>query len=145
MPARTRLRVRASLQGLALMRRSSHMLSYRSVALPILALACTGLTAQETHWLANRTSGHVMEVALSGEVLTTVTLGNSLRSAHVAPDGKIWVVRFIQSNFDILAPDGTPISSPAFSLGSPGDIAFDANGHAWVSGGTGVEEFDANG
>src|SRR5690606_36575554 len=41
--------------------------------------------------------------------------------------------------------DGTPISSPAFSLGSPGDIAFDANGHAWVSGGTGVEEFDANG
>src|SRR5690606_14761160 len=120
-----------------------HALPYTSAVLPLL-FACAA-TAQEAHWIGNRTSGDVMKVALSGEVLTTATLGNSLRGAHVAPDGKVWVVRFIQGNFDILSPDGTVIASPAFSHGSPYDIAFDANGHAWVSGGTGVDEFDANG
>ena len=31
------------------------------------------------------------------------------------------------------------------SMGSPYDVAFDRNGNAWVSGGSGVEQFDANG
>src|SRR5690606_23525501 len=92
----------------------------------------------------NRTSGDVMKVALSGEVLTTATLGNSLRGAHVAPDGKLWVVRFIQANFDILSPDGTVIASPAFSHGSPYDIAFDADCRAWVGGCPVGDEFYAN-
>ncbi len=117
----------------------------RSLFLAAALAATTSLAAQESYWIANRGSLDVMEISACGEVLNTYPLGIPLRSAHLAPDGKIWVVRSGSTQFDILNPDGTVAVSPNGALGSPYEIAFDAAGHAWVSGGTGVEEFDANG
>ncbi|HLU39559.1 MAG TPA: hypothetical protein VK081_09245 [Planctomycetota bacterium] len=111
----------------------------------LLSSVCGVLTAQETYFVAARTARTISEVSSCGTVINTIPMTTDLRSCHVAPDGKIWVVRFIQSQFDILNPDGSVFATVTFSLGSPYDIAFDAAGHAWVSGGSGVEEFDANG
>ena len=112
-----------------------------------LLLASTALAQRETYWIANRASQDIMEVDACGEVVRSINMGTSLRSAHIAPDGKIWVVRFIQSTVDIVDPTTTPptITGVTFSQGSAYQIAFDTAGNAWVSGGTGIEQFDANG
>jgi streptogramin lyase len=96
-------------------------------------------------WIANRNSSDITQVSLCGEVLQTVPIGTNLRRLKVAPDGKLWVIKFIQGTFDIRNPDGTLFLTVTASLGNPYDVAFDVAGHAWVSGGSGVEEFDANG
>lgn len=112
--------------------------------LSLTALA-TPLLAQETHWIANRASMDLMEVTAWGSVVTRVPMGTSLRSAHRAPDGKIWVVRFIQTTFDIYDPATNTITNVPSTLGSPFDIAFDNQGTGWVSGGTGVQQFAPDG
>ncbi len=122
----------------------------RPLPFVFIALAAGALTVaahgQEEYWIANRGSVDLNSVSQIGEVTGTVAVPTTgLRSAHVAPDGKIWVVRFIQPTVDIYNADGSPNTTISGSLGNPSDIAFDAAGHAWVSGGTGVEEFDANG
>lgn len=119
-----------------------------SLALAALSAGALAMAAhaQEEYWIANRGSIDLSKVSQIGEVTATVPVPTTgLRSAHVAPDGKVWVVRFIQSTVDIYNADGTPNTTITTSLGSAFDIAFDANGHAWISGGSGVEEFDANG
>jgi DNA-binding beta-propeller fold protein YncE len=117
----------------------------RSTTIAASLLLSSLALAQESYWIASRTSGTLDEIDVCGSVRQTVTLGYALRSAHVAPDGRIWVVRFGGSLIDVLNPDGTSLASPTYPLGAPYDIAFDRNGHAWVSGGTGVCEFDAAG
>ncbi len=104
----------------------------------------TSAVAQETYWIANRASMDIMEVSPWGSVLRRINMNTALRSAHVAPDGKIWVVRFIQSTFDIVNPTTgsiTSITSPA----SPFDVAFDDQGTAWMTMGSLVVNYDANG
>lgn len=115
-----------------------------SLAAALLALPAS-LVCQETYWIANRASNDLMQVTAWGSVLRRVDMGTSLRSAHTAPDGKVWVVRFIQSTFDIYDPATNTITPVPFSLGSPYFIAFDNQGTAWVSGGSGVEQYAANG
>jgi streptogramin lyase len=110
--------------------------------LPLAAFAALGSLgiAQETYWVAS--GANALEIATCGGVVRTAAIGASARSVHVAPDGKIWCVT---SPIRILNADGSAFGMAAFSLGSPFQLAFDRNGHAWVSGGTGVEEYDANG
>lgn len=116
--------------------------------LSIPALCATALaavaSAQETYWIANRASQDIMEVSPWGSIRNRIALGTSLRSAHVAPDGKVWIVRFIQGTFDIIEPitgNRTSIVAPA----SPFDIAFDSQGTAWMTAGSQVANYDANG
>lgn len=107
------------------------------------ALATTAV-AQETYWIANRASQDIMEVSPWGSVLRRIPMNTALRSAHVAPDGKVWVVRFIQGTFDIVDPHTgtiTPITAPA----SPFDVAFDDQGTAWMTMGSLVVNYDTNG
>lgn len=100
----------------------------------------TLLSAQETYWVGG--SDGCKQVDASGALRQTV-LPTSTRNIGVAPDGKVWLVA---SGVTVLNADGTPFRTIAPSAGiSPYAIAFDAQGHAWVSGGTGVEEFDAAG
>lgn len=103
------------------------------------------LSAQESYWIANRASADLMRVTAWGSVVERVSMPSSLRSAHLAPDGKVWVVRYIQPTFDIFDPATATVTPVASTLGNPFDIAFDNQGNAWVSGGTGVQQFDANG
>lgn len=110
----------------------------------LLGLAVPAL-AQDTYWIANRASSDIMQVSPWGKVLQRIAMPTTLRSAHVAPNGKVWVVRFGQPTFDIVDPVTAAITPIASVLGSPYQIAFDAAGHGWVSGGTGVQEFDAAG
>ena len=112
--------------------------------LTTLAVA-TPIVAQESYWVANRASNDVLQISPWGKVLGRTALGTALRSAHVAPDGKVWVVRFIQPTFDILDPATGTITPIASTLGSPYEITFDAAGTAWVSGGSGVQQFSATG
>ncbi|MAG58361.1 MAG: hypothetical protein CMJ83_18900 [Planctomycetes bacterium] len=115
------------------------------LSLTLLVLMVIGGTATGQMWVANRFSSDIHEVSLSGEILNVANIGTNLRSAHVAPDGKVWVIKFIQSTFDIRNSDGSLFSTVTYGLGNPFDIAFDANGNAWMSGGSGVQQFDANG
>ncbi len=113
--------------------------------LAALAVAVSPVLAQESYWIANRASSDIMQISPWGSVMQRIAMPTTLRSAHVAPDGKVWVVRFIQSSFDIVDPVTAAITSVPYSMGNPFKIAFDAQGHGWVSGGTGVQEFDAAG
>jgi hypothetical protein len=124
-------------------------------ALPLgllLAVVCApvaALRAQETNWIASRTSADLHEVDCAGRVLRRIALSANapaLRSVHLAPDGKLWVVNFGQAYFTIVDPaiHAGPVNVTN-RLGSPYEIAFDAQGHAWVSGGTGVVEYDQGG
>jgi streptogramin lyase len=101
--------------------------------------------AQEQYWIANRASNDIMQVTAWGSVVRRIAMPTSLRSCFRAPDGKIWVVRFIQGTFDIVDPVTSSITPIASASGSPFAIAFDRNGHAWITGGSNVQEFDANG
>jgi streptogramin lyase len=100
--------------------------------------------AQETYWVPNRFSNDMHEVTAYGHVVRSVALGISPRGVHTAPDGKLWIAPF-SGQFQIYDPVANTQTGHTFALGTAYDIAFDANGHAWVSGGTGVEEFDAAG
>lgn len=117
----------------------------------LLALTiCFGslLSAQETYWVANRTSVDLNEINTAGKVIRTISLSptvTGLRSAHVAPDGKVWVVAFITSTFLIVDPTTATVTPITSASGNPYDIAFDAAGHGWISGGASVVEYDANG
>ncbi|HEX5052510.1 MAG TPA: hypothetical protein VFZ65_12105 [Planctomycetota bacterium] len=119
------------------------------MSLPRFVLAalfgCVPVFAQESFWIANRASSDLMRVSSFGKVLERVAMPTTLRSAHTAPDGKVWVVRFIQGTFDIYDPATGSITPVTSQNGSPFQIAFDAQGHAWITGGTGVQEFDAAG
>jgi streptogramin lyase len=108
------------------------------------AAAAATAHAQETYWIANRASLDIMELSPWGSIRDRIDMNTALRSAHVAPDGKVWVVRFIQGTFDIVNPTTrsiTPVPAP----GNPFDVAFDAQGTAWMTAGTVVANFDANG
>ncbi len=114
----------------------------------VLAIAgfCMPALAQESFWIANRASSDIMRVSSWGSVLERVPTPTTLRSCTTAPDGKVWIVRFIQATFDIYDPATgtfTPVQSPG---GSPFQIAFDAAGTAWVSNGaSAVHTFDPAG
>jgi hypothetical protein len=99
------------------------------------------VSGQEPIWIANRASNDVMQIAPWGAVLQRVATPGNPRSAHLAPDGKVWIVGFAQTTFHIFDPADRSLSPVAFAAGSPYAIAFDANGHAWVSGGAGVQHF----
>jgi streptogramin lyase len=110
-----------------------------------LALFSASAFAQETYWVANRRTNDIHEIDTGGVTLRSIPLTSNLRSAHRAPDGKVWVVRFIQSTFDIVDP-ATGIANPViFPGGSVYSVTFDRAGHAWMTGGSTVGEYDANG
>ena len=112
------------------------------------SVIAVGVAAQDSIWQGNRFSSDLHEISPCGEVVNRIDLtsnGFNLRSAHKAPDGKIWVVNFITPTFTIINPDGTGLMNVTYGLGSPYAIAFDAAGNAWIAGGTGVEQYDPNG
>src|SRR5689334_6363427 len=112
------------------------------------ALLSIGGLAQETYWVANRTSADLHELSANGAVVRRIDLssnGYTLRSAHLAPDGKVWVVNFIQPVFTVVDPATSTWVNITNPLGSPFAIAFDAAGNAWVSGGSGVVEYSPAG
>lgn len=110
------------------------------------SLLCSFAVAQDSYWIANRGSSDIMRVSSWGSVLERVATPTTLRSCTTAPDGKVWIVRFIQPTFDIYDPASGTLTSIPSPGGSPYQIAFDAGGHAWISnGGTSVHEFDAGG
>lgn len=103
---------------------------------------CSG---QETYWVANRRTNDIHEVDPGGVTLRSIPLASNLRSAHRAPDGKIWVIRFIQSSFDVVDPATGQFTTFVHPGGSTYQVAFDRAGHAWMTAGATVAEFDANG
>lgn len=108
--------------------------------------ACSFAAAQDSYWIANRASSDIMRVAASGQVLERVATPTTLRSCHTAPDGKVWIVRFIQATFDIYDPATGTLTSIPGAGGSLFQIAFDRAGHAWITNGsTSVHEYDASG
>jgi streptogramin lyase len=109
-----------------------------------LFLASAGM-AQDAYWVANRTSNTLSLVRPWGQVAQTVNTTTNLRRVVVAPDGKLWVVRFIQAQFDIHDASGAFLTTVTNPTGSVYDVAFDKFGHAWVSGGSQIHEYDANG
>lgn len=115
-----------------------------TTAAMIAVLACSAF-AQETYWIANRASNDIMEVTAWGSVKTRIAMPGALRSAHRAPDGKVWVIRFITGTFDIVDPM-TQLITPVTSMsGNPFDLVFDAAGHAWITGGPALQEFSPAG
>lgn len=114
-------------------------------SLLLLAAATAPALAQDGYWIANRASSDIMKISAWGSVLQRIAMPSTLRSAHTAPDGKVWVVRFGQPTVDIVDPATATITQVASTLGSPYEIAFDAAGDAWVCGGTGVQHFTAAG
>ena len=102
--------------------------------------------AQSSYWIANRTSSDIMRVSEWGSVLERVATPTTLRGCTTAPDGKVWVVRFIQPTFDIYDPATATFTPVALPSGSAFAIAFDAAGHGWVTNGaSAVHEYDASG
>ena len=101
--------------------------------------------AQDTHWVANRFSNTLSRLQPWGQVVQTVPTATNLRRVVQAPDGKLWVIRFIQPQFDIYDANGVLLTTVTNPTGNPYDVAFDTAGHAWVTGGTQLHEYDANG
>jgi streptogramin lyase len=88
---------------------------------------------EEAYWIANRGSLDVQKVSAYGEVLATIPLSAALRAAYVAPDGKIWVQKFITTSFVIMNADGSNQKTIMANGGAyVGDIAFDAQGNGLV-------------
>ena len=120
----------------------------RSLAIIAAAIITLPLVAQEkSYWLANRASNDIMEVTPSGTVVRRIDMGVSLRIAAESPiDGQVWVAQIFSANMFIVDPVAGTASAPFVNpLGSAFDIAFDAQGTAWVCGGTGVVNYDASG
>lgn len=115
---------------------------------PVLLALCSALAvpaiAQETYWIANRASLDIMEVSPWGSIRNRINIGQTLRSAHVAPDGKVWVIRFINAEFFIVDP-ATAAMTSIIAPGSPFDVTFDAQGEAWMTIGSTVAHYDAAG
>lgn len=111
-----------------------------------IAALCLPAIAQESFWIANRASADIMRVSAWGSVLERVATPTTLRNSTTAPDGKVWIVRFIQPTVDIYDPATstfTPITLPS---GNAFQIAFDAAGNAWITNSTSaVHQFDAAG
>jgi streptogramin lyase len=102
--------------------------------------------AQSSYWIANRGSSDIMRVSEWGSVLERVATPTTLRGCTTAPDGKVWIVRFIQATFDIYDPATATLTPVVLPSGSAFAIAFDAAGHGWVTNGaTAVHEYDASG
>jgi len=111
----------------------------------------------DVYWQANRTSKNVTKISACGEVLLTVDLSKNiptgqttsaeLRSAHMAPDGTVWVVNFIRPYFTLLDSKGKILQNTnTKGGGSPFAIAFDKAGNAFVSNpGKDVEMYDKTG
>src|SRR5688572_33354787 len=99
----------------------------------VLAIAglCLPALAQESFWIANRASSDIMRVSSWGSVLERVPTPTTLRSSTTAPDGKVWIVRFIQATFDIYDPATATMTPVPLPSGSAYQIAFDAAGHGW--------------
>jgi streptogramin lyase len=108
---------------------------------------CAFAMAQENYWVANRTTSDIMRVSAWGSVLDRVPTPTNLRSCFVDPDGKVWIVRFIQPTFDIYDPiTATMTTAIPLPSGNAFGIAFDSAGHAWISNGaSAVHEFDPSG
>ncbi|MFT4515031.1 MAG: streptogramin lyase [Planctomycetota bacterium] len=121
------------------------MIKLLVTALSVAATMFSSLAAQDSYWIAHRNSNDAMEVSAWGTVLQRIPMGASMRSAHQAPDGKVWFVRFSSPFVDILDPATNAITSIP-TAANPYDLAFDAAGHAWVVvGNNTVVEFDAAG
>lgn len=119
----------------------------------------SSLSAQDldVYWQANRKSKDVTKISANGQVLLTVDLSKNvpagqttsaeLRSAHMAPDGKVWVVNFIRPYFTLLDSNGKILKNVNTNSGSsPFAIAFDKNGNAYISNpGKNVEMYDKDG
>lgn len=104
------------------------------------------LLAQGNYWVANRASADIMRVSEWGAVLERVATPTTLRSCTVAPDGKVWIVRFGAPTIDIYDPATASFTTAVSPLGSPYMIAFDAAGTAWVpNGASALHQFDAAG
>ncbi|MEO6597593.1 MAG: two-component regulator propeller domain-containing protein [Planctomycetota bacterium] len=107
---------------------------------------CLPAFAQESYWIANRASSDIMRVSAWGSVLERVATPTTLRSCTTAPDGKVWIVRFIQPTFDIYDPSTAVLTAVASPLGNAFQIAFDAAGTAWITNSaSAVHHFDSNG
>ena len=129
------------------------------LASTLAAALLSPLPAQDldTYWQANRKSKDVTKISACGEVLLTVDLSKNiptgqtssaeLRSAHMAPDGKVWVVNFIRPYFTLLDSKGKILLNVnTNSGGRPFTIAFDKAGNAFISNpGRNVEMYDKNG
>ncbi len=117
------------------------------------------LTAQDldVYWQANRKSKDVTKISACGEVLLTVDLSKNiptgqtssaeLRSAHMAPDGTVWIVNFSRPYFTLLDSNGKILQNVSTnSKGSPYTIAFDRAGNGYISNpGSNVEMYDKTG
>ena len=115
------------------------------LAAAVLCVAAPAL-AQTDYWIANRASSDIMRVSEWGSVLERVATPTTLRNCTEAPDGKVWIVRFIQTTLDIYDPATGSFSTAASPGGSFYQAAFDAAGTAWVTnGGSDLHNFDANG
>lgn len=118
----------------------------KKLSLLAFSLLAAPAFAQSSYWIANRASSDIMRVSEWGSVLERVATPTTLRSCATAPDGKVWVVRFIQPTFDIYNPATATFTPVALPSGSAHSIAFDAAGHGWVTNGaTAVHEYDAAG
>lgn len=107
---------------------------------------CLPALAQSDYWIANRASSDIMRVSEWGSVLERVATPTTLRSCTVAPDGKVWIVRFIQTTIDIYDPVTATFTTATSPLGSAYQIAFDAAGTAWVTNSaSALHQFDAAG
>lgn len=107
---------------------------------------CLPILAQGNYWIANRASSDIMRVSEWGSVLERVATPTTLRGCTVAPDGKVWIVRFIQATFDIYDPATSVFTPVVLPSGSAYAIAFDAAGNGWVTNGaTAVHQYDPAG
>lgn len=138
------------------------MLSTQNLISSLLVCASlTPLAAQDldVYWQANRKSKDVTKLSACGEVLLTVDLSSNipsgqtssaeLRSAHMAPDGMVWVVNFIRPYLTMMDSDGKNIVNiPTNGGGNPYSMVFDKQGNAYVSSpgsASVVEVFDKTG
>jgi streptogramin lyase len=111
-----------------------------------IAGTCLPALAQESFWIANRASNDIMRVSSWGSVLERVATPTALRGSTTAPDGKVWIVRFIQATVDIYDPATTTFTPVTLPSGTAFQIAFDAAGHAFISNSaSAVHEYDAAG
>lgn len=114
------------------------------LALAAAAIASFSVAAQErSYWIGNATSNDIMEVTPWGKVLRRISLGAPIRRAVASPTtGFVWTLLSGTPNFYLVTPTGGLIGPVAFPLGTPFDLAFDAQGDAWISGTTGVVRYD---
>ncbi len=109
--------------------------------LPFLAILSTAAlgVCQEKYWAAGGAGAVQIDSSCHAHQTVAPTGG---RDIAVAPDGKVWIAN---GAVTILNPDGTLFTTitPTISAYS---LAFDRNGHAWVSGTTNaVEQYDPAG